>query len=44
MIPSHIHLADSDDEPFATLVPEPALQVVDNLLELIEETDDSDNM
>jgi hypothetical protein len=37
------HPSDSDDEPFATLVPEPTLKVVDNL-ELIEETDNSDNM
>ena len=36
--------SDSDDEPFATLVPEPTLQVVDNLEELIEETDDSDTI
>jgi hypothetical protein len=35
--------SDSDDEPFATLVPEPTLQVVENL-ELIEETDYSDTI
>ena len=35
--------SDSDDEPFATLVPEPTLQVVENL-EHIEETDDSDTI
>jgi hypothetical protein len=33
--------SDSDDEPFATLVPEPTEQVVENL-ELVEETDDRD--
>ena len=36
------HPSASDDEPFATLVHEPTLQVVDNV-EHIEETDDSDN-